>query len=53
MKIQPLTTHPIVKVKRVKRNDQQRKQEDRQQQRHRQKVEQEDESCRQHIDESI
>ncbi len=52
MKIQPLTTHPIVKVKRVKRNDQQRKQEDRQQE-HKQKVEQEDESCRQHIDESI
>jgi hypothetical protein len=52
MKIQPLTTHPIVKVKRVKRNDQQRKQKDRQQE-HKQKVEQEDESCRQHIDESI
>jgi len=52
MKIQPLMTHPIVKLKQVKRNDQQRKQEDRQQ-KHRQKMEQEDEPCKQHIDESI
>ncbi len=53
MKIEPLTTHPIVKIKPVKNDNKQRHQDDQKQKQQPHVEEQEEESLIQHIDEMI